>query len=124
MCVEQNKFGIGENIRDMDECALQDGATTHRAALDLQAQSLHVFEKIRGKSVLRNVFNGIASQERNVAFFRAAKARRRLDQRIEHTLQVKGRAADDLEYISSCGLLLKNSRSSLSKRVFSIAMMA
>src|SRR5262245_66538613 len=33
--------------------------------------------------------------------------RRRLDQRIKHRLQVKGRAADDLEHVGGGGLLLK-----------------
>ena len=48
----------------------------------------------------------------------------RLDERVEHRLQIKGRAADDLEDIGGRGLLLQDSRSSLSSRVFSIAITA
>ena len=36
-----------------------------------------------------------------------AKTRRRLDQRIEHRLQIEGRAADDLEHVGGGGLLLQ-----------------
>src|SRR5262249_33520583 len=39
--------------------------------------------------------------------FRIAKASSRFDQRIEHGLQIEGRAADDLEHISRGCLLLE-----------------
>src|SRR5262249_30050351 len=35
------------------------------------------------------------------------KARRRFDECVEHRLQIKGRAADDLEHVGSRGLLLQ-----------------
>ena len=38
---------------------------------------------------------------------RLAQSRRRLDQRIEHRLQIEGRAADDLEHVGGGGLLLQ-----------------
>ena len=45
-----------------------------------------------------------------------AKPSRRLDKRIEHGLQIEGRAADDLEHVGGGGLLLQRfARSSLSK---------
>src|SRR5262249_11022077 len=110
LCVEQNKFGVGENVRHMDDFALQGGATAHRAALDLQVQSLHIFEKIRWEPILRNVFNAVASQERNVPFFRPANAHRRLNQCIEHCAQIKSRSADDLEHVGGSRLLLKRFR--------------
>ena len=50
---------------------------------------------------------------------------RRLDKRFEHGLQVERRAADDLEHVGGGGLLLQRlARSSLSRRVFSMAMTA
>src|SRR5262249_51411318 len=36
-----------------------------------------------------------------------AQPRRRLDERIEHCLQIEGRAADHLEHVSGGGLLLQ-----------------
>jgi hypothetical protein len=54
-----------------------------------------------------------------------------LRQRIQHSLQVERRAADDLEHVGGGGLLLQRLarssvrwRSSLSSRVFSMAMTA
>ena len=38
---------------------------------------------------------------------RLAQSRRRFDQRIEHRLQIEGRAADDLEHVGGGGLLLQ-----------------
>jgi hypothetical protein len=38
---------------------------------------------------------------------RLAQQRRRLDQRIEHRLEIEGRAADDLEHLGGRGLLLQ-----------------
>ncbi len=38
---------------------------------------------------------------------RLAQPRRRFDQRIEHHLQIEGRAADDLEHVGGRGLLLQ-----------------
>ena len=43
---------------------------------------------------------------RCVLLISLAKASRGLQQRIEHRLQIEGRAADDLEYVGGCGLLL------------------
>ena len=50
--------------------------------------------------------------------------RGRLGQCIEDGLEVEYRAADDLEHIGGGGLLCSNLRSSLSRRMFSIAMTA
>ena len=44
------------------------------------------------------------NDERIIGF---AQPRRRLDQRVEHRLQIEGRAADDLEHVGGGGLLLQ-----------------
>ena len=44
---------------------------------------------------------------RNADHVRLAQPRRRFDQRIEHRLQIEGRAADDLEHVGGGGLLLQ-----------------
>ena len=59
------------------------------------------------------------------AEFSLAQPRGRFDQRVEHRLQIKRRAADDFQHIGGRGLLLESiSRNSLSSRVFSMAMTA
>jgi hypothetical protein len=42
-----------------------------------------------------------------VAICGLAQPRRRLDKRIEHHLQIEGRAADHLEHVGGGGLLLQ-----------------
>src|SRR5262249_53923314 len=44
---------------------------------------------------------------RDVRLVRTAQARRRLDQRVEHGLQIEGRAANHLEHVRGRGLLLQ-----------------
>ena len=44
----------------------------------------------------------------DAAHIRLAQPRRRFDQRIEHRLQIEGRAADDLEHVGGGGLLLQD----------------
>ena len=39
--------------------------------------------------------------------FRLAQANSRLDQRIEHALEIERRTADDFEHVGGCGLLLE-----------------
>ena len=41
------------------------------------------------------------------ALLGVAQSRRRFHQRIEHGLQIEGRAADDLEHVGGRGLLLQ-----------------
>ena len=41
------------------------------------------------------------------ALVRVAEPRRRLDQRIQHGLQIESRAADHLEHVGGGGLLLQ-----------------
>ena len=53
-----------------------------------------------------------------------ADARSVLQHGLEHRLQFAGRRADDLEHVGGGGLLLQRFRSSLSSRVFSMAMTA
>ena len=64
---------------------------------------------------------------RSDAIVGLAKPHCRFDKRIEHPLQIERRAADHLEHVGGGGLLLKRFAipcSSLSRRVFSMAMTA
>ena len=82
-------------------------------------------------AVLANVFDRrspLGPQDRG--HFGFAQLRRRFDQRVEHRLQVEGRAADDLEHVGGGGLLLQDSQISVractssNNRMFSMAITA
>ena len=67
----------------------------------------------------------LAITKKDLHIFRFAQSARRFDQRIEHHLKIERRAADDLKHVGSGGLLLEAIHaSSLSRRVFSMAMTA
>src|SRR5215472_5671087 len=53
------------------------------------------------------MFENITPWATDGGYIRLAQPRGRLDQRIEHRLQIERRAADDLEYVGGGGLLLQ-----------------
>ena len=61
----------------------------------------------RGKTVMRARSEHVPLLAADVALVGLAKPRRRFDQRIEHGLQIEGRAADYLEHVGGGGLLLE-----------------
>src|SRR5262249_61294932 len=48
----------------------------------------------------------VTIRQKNIGILRLAEPSGRLDQRVQHRLQVKRRATDDLEYLRSGGVLL------------------
>ena len=84
------------------------------------------------RSSLREAREAVASPQQgrrraapmDVRLVGLAKPRRRLDQRIEHRLQIEGRAADDLEHVGGGGLLLQRLAQLVEQPVFSMAMTA
>ena len=59
-----------------------------------------------GKSVVRDKTNQVAVPPKDKALIQLAKPRGELSQLVEHSLQVEGRTADDLEYVGGRRLLL------------------
>src|SRR5262245_11297534 len=59
-------------------------------------------KSMTGGQVARHAFQTV-----DEGAVRLAQLRRRLDQRVQHGLQVEGRAADDLEHVGGGGLLLQ-----------------
>jgi hypothetical protein len=59
------------------------------------------------KAIIRRKLEKQPLWANNTRHIRIAEPRRRFDQRVEHSLQVEGGAADNLEHVSSSGLLLQ-----------------
>jgi hypothetical protein len=105
--LDQNVLRIGLHIGDMDDLAV-----SHRSAHDrpspghdrMVAQILLEFTRI---SIARDAWVDIVLRPVDGCAVGLAQSRRRLDQRIEHGLQIEGRAADDLEHVGGGGLLLQ-----------------
>ena len=71
---------------------------------------LHAFLVFGRKAVACGVMVEVVLRESDRRPFGVAQARRRFDQRVEHGLQIEGRAADDLEHVGGGGLLLQQIR--------------
>ena len=103
-------FGVRLRICYMDGPAFQqnsaDTGITSRTNR-MEPQGFFMLGRQR-KSCLD--FVSIAARSPNIRSVGLAKPGCRFDQGIEHRLQIKGRAADHLEYVSRRGLLLQRLR--------------
>ena len=118
------ELGIGQHVRNMDDPTLQRGPAGHGAAVEAEGMRQHVLLESGRHAMRRNDLEPVAVQPQDGRPLRAAEPRGRLDQRVEHPLQIEGRAADDLEHVGGRGLLLQRLPQLLESRVFSMAMTA
>src|SRR5262249_34870209 len=84
-------------------CATRDRASTKRKGVLLFQIEL----VLRRKPVIRNELKGVAFCSVNGCLIRLTQFGGRLDQRVEHGLKIKGRAADYLEHVGGGGLLVE-----------------
>src|SRR5262245_30032009 len=115
---------IGANIGDVDSSTCRHNATCDRAVIGrwrvlCQPFDVVSFYVIGGHQTKRAVLPSVDHGEIGIAEFCCGR-----NDRIEHWLQLIGRSANDVENFGGCGLLLQGSRSSLSRRVFSMAITA
>src|SRR5262245_8847028 len=91
----------------MNDLALKQDASGYRSSVDSRwviCDELGVFTR---EPVVRFEVVIFALRSTYVHRVRLTQAGRRLDERIEHRLQIERRAADDLEHVGSGGLLLQ-----------------
>src|SRR5271169_3643687 len=91
----------------MNDAAFECHAPSHAAPPGkhwLRAQSSVEFGRERDR---RHIPQLVASPDREAPFGVATKSRGGLKQRVEHWLQIEGRAADDLEDIAGRGLVFE-----------------
>src|SRR5262249_35987407 len=103
------KFRIGQNIRNVNGLARQYGSSRDgppcpsRENCILTAKLL----ELARETIIRSQFVRLAVLPPDHGLFRIAKPCRRLDQGIEHGLDIEGRPADDLEHVGGSRLLLQ-----------------
>ena len=78
-----------------------------RPASRRQCEVRSVFHQVGGEAVARNPAKDRAFGTSDTCHFGFAEPRNGFGQRIEHGLQIEGRAADDLEHVGGGGLLLQ-----------------
>ena len=98
---------IGFDIHDLDGFALKYARPTIDVRSGCDRMLSHVVVVLVAGSRSSRHYGRPPSRASRWPPCRRAQPRRRLDQRIQHRLQVEGRAADDLEHVGGGGLLLQ-----------------
>src|SRR5262245_53314921 len=98
---------VNGGVRDVDHSAPSRGSADQRLTTRRYGLLLHPLLVFERKTMACSEAIDIALPPENECEVRLAKPLRRFNQRIEHCLQIEGRAADDLEHVGSRGLLLE-----------------
>src|SRR5262245_4913193 len=109
---------------DVHRPAFERGSSDKRISSRFDQEAFQILLEVTRKSKVRGQAVSLAFPAKNKCLIGIAESRGRLDQRIEHALQVKRRAADHLEHVGVAVCCCSDSRSSFSSRVFSMAMTA
>ena len=91
----------------MDEFTFEQRAATCVSGLRHDGKVFDVFHKFLREPIRLRAIKNSTLLSGDGGAVRLAKARGRLDQSLQHRLQVERRAADDLEHVGSGGLLLQ-----------------
>jgi hypothetical protein len=98
---------VGQDVGDMDHPTFQQGPSSRCPASPLDGHSLDIFDELgrvtvslreEEHPVLLPSYRGVVG---------AAKAASRFNERLQHRLEIEGRATDDLEDIGGRSLLLQ-----------------
>ena len=105
--IAQGVVRIVQNIGDLDDFARKRRSSGHRASARFEPDRFHKFMVIGRHAVAGGMLIRGTFQPMDRGYVGFAQPRRRLDQCIEHRLEVEGRAADGLEHVGGGGLLLE-----------------
>src|SRR5262249_32070224 len=91
----------------MDRVAVQQDPPCERSPAARYGRCSYKLDKLLGHSIIGSKLKMQTLRANDTSHIRLAQSCGRIDQRIEHGLQIEGRAADDLEHIGGGGLLLE-----------------
>jgi hypothetical protein len=100
-------FRIGQHVRNLDGPPFQHCSPKHRPAVGHDRMLAHIRAIFARHSPARDIRKRVALRTVESCGIGVAEQRGRLHQRIEHRLQIEGRAADHLERVGGGGLLLQ-----------------
>src|SRR5262249_56066616 len=90
----------------MDDPTLQQGPSSRRPAPPLDGHGLDIFDELGRVTVSLREEEHPVPLPSYCGVVGATKAASRFNKRLQHRLEIEGRAADDLEHICRGGLLL------------------
>ena len=101
LAAERELVAGGGEVVHVDHLPVQDGAPGHPAAPERSARS------DRDRAAMRLDMKLVTFPQQDRGVVGGAQPGRRFHQRVEHRLQIEGRAADHLEHVGGGGLLLQ-----------------
>src|SRR5262249_33226714 len=100
-------LGISSHIFDMNRPTLESGARSGGVPSGSKRSAREELSALRGHIESSDQIKELTIEAEDECLIRLAEPRRRLDERIEHSLQVEGGVADYLEHVGGGGLLLQ-----------------
>src|SRR5262249_17170916 len=109
VCIEyfQRVIRIDLQVQDMHYLPFEHGSPGDRASTDGDWMAFKVIFVLGRISIRGDMFEMLTHRTCYGGLIHLAQPRSRLNQRLEHYLQIKSRAADDLKHVSGRSLLLK-----------------
>ncbi len=107
LCFPHCVIGISLDVGDMNGPALEHGTARDCAPAGRDRMPPHeIFIFTRVPKIRRQAVS-VAFLQENHDIIRAAQSHGRFNERVQHRLQIEGRATDDLEHVGGGGLLLQ-----------------
>jgi hypothetical protein len=98
---------IGQHVGDVNDLALEQGASDDRAAFRLDRHIANKFHELGREAIGLRAIEHAVFLPRDRSLVGVAKPGGRFNERLQDWPQIEGRAADDLEHIGGRGLLLQ-----------------
>src|SRR5262249_30739394 len=105
--IDQRVIRIGPNVRNVDYFPFKYRSPGERTSTRGDWVSFHVLPVLGRIAIRSQMSENLSHRARDGGHIRLAQAGRGFDQRIEHRLEIERRAADDLEHVGGCSLLLE-----------------
>src|SRR5215472_10192602 len=113
-CAETSNFcgfdefilGISKHVGNLNGLTLEQGAASDRTSSDRNCADFLVFSILPLVPIAGGKLKDVAFRSEKVCHIRPAQPRRRLDERLQHRLQIERRTAHNLEHFGGGGLLL------------------
>jgi hypothetical protein len=103
----QSVFRISVNIGDVNDPGLESSSPRQRSSSDRNWMLFEILFEFARVAVIGGKTIDLAIAQEKKGAICLAQPGPRFDQRVEHNLEIKGRAADDLEHVGGGGLLLQ-----------------
>src|SRR4051812_31484719 len=107
LCLQPSVIGIVVHVRDVGDLTVQQRAADGGPFRGLNRNRSGIIDKLLREPIELRPIEDAVSLACDGSLVGVAQVGRRLDERLQHALEVEGRAADGLQHVGGCGLLLE-----------------